>query len=93
MTVRPEGKAITEVELLRIKVVHLQIQVEQAQAHIRLLTLQRQQEELIRHTFTAYLPGEDTAAYVLDLDEGIIKLRQGGQQPAHGAQEYVTGNV
>ena len=65
-------RPLPEVELLRIKVAHLEWQVAQLQAHIQLTQLSQHREALITQALRAQVPEDEVESYVIDLDSGRI---------------------
>jgi hypothetical protein len=69
------SQILAEVDLLRIKVAHLEFQLAQLQAQMQLSNLNRQREELIRTTLAQHVGDADADQYVIDLDAGVIRPR------------------
>ena len=65
---------VADVERLRLHVAQLQWQVAQLQAPQR----GTPREALGRATLRAYVPAEKVEQYVIDLDAGLIRPREGG---------------
>lgn len=68
----PQTYQILELELLRIKVAHLEWQ--NAQLHAQQLASSR--EALIRKTLLGYVAEEELERYVIDLEAGTIRPRE-----------------
>ena len=63
---------VSELDLLRIKVAHLEWQNAQLQAQ----QLAQAREAVIRKTMLAQVAEEDLERYVIDLEAGIIRPRE-----------------
>lgn len=76
MPTTPQIHAIEEVELLRIKVAHLEYQLAQVQAQMQLQQLSTSREALIKQAMRAHVPEEDLEQYVIDLEAGVLRPRE-----------------
>jgi hypothetical protein len=75
MSVNQQTQPLSEVELLRIKVAHLEFQLAQLQAQMQLTNLNTSREALIRTTLAQYVGTADAEQYVIDLEAGVIRPR------------------
>lgn len=69
-------QALPELDVLRIKVAHLECQVAQLQAQLQLQQLQTSRDALIKKTLLAYVCEPELDHYVIDLEAGTVRPRE-----------------
>ena len=78
----PSRSTLSEIELLRLKVAHLTLELALAQAQANVQRLEQIRAALIRQTLLNHVRAEDVDGYGIDLDAGTILPHQ--QRSPHG---------
>lgn len=92
----PQTLPLPEVDVLRIKVAHLEFQLAQVQAQMQLMPLSQQREALMKQALRAQVPEEEVEQYVIDtgsrpvqaLESGLVRRRdQPEREEAYGTPQ------